>query len=86
MVLMAVCDAHYCFTLIDVGDAGRNSDGGVLSHSAFRQARENGECHFRMKAMLKEYRHLFIFFGWRCCIPFENVHATPLSWKIPTGE
>ena len=26
VVLMAVCDAHYCF--IDVGDAGRHSDGG----------------------------------------------------------
>ena len=43
VVLMAVCDAHYCFTIIDVGDAGRHSDGGVLSHSAFGQAMENGQ-------------------------------------------
>ena len=28
---------------IDVGDAGRHSDGGVLSNSAFGQAMENGE-------------------------------------------
>ena len=43
VVLMAVCDAHYCFTLVCVGDAGRHSDGGVLSNSAFGQAMENGE-------------------------------------------
>ena len=43
VVLMAVCDVHYCFTLVDVGDAGKHSDGGVLSHSAFGQAMENGE-------------------------------------------
>ena len=43
IVLMAVCDAHYCFTLIDVGDAGRHSDGGVLSNSALGQAMDSGD-------------------------------------------
>ena len=42
---MALCDANYCFTLIDIGDAGRHSDGGVLSNSAFGQAMESGELH-----------------------------------------
>ena len=41
IVLMAVCDANY-----DIGDAGRHSDGGVLSNSAFNQAMEAGELSF----------------------------------------
>ena len=50
IVLMAVCDVQYCFTLIDIGDAGRHSDSGVLTHSRFGQAMEAGKlgllaCH-----------------------------------------
>ena len=34
------------FILVDVGDAGRHSDGGVLSHSTFGHALEQNMLHF----------------------------------------
>ena len=41
IILLAVCDAHYRFALVDIGDAGHHSDGGVFSSSAFGQAIES---------------------------------------------
>ena len=42
IVLLAVCDVRYCFTLLDIGNFGRHCDGGVLANSAFGQAMEQG--------------------------------------------
>ena len=33
MVLLAICDANYCFTLFDLGQCGSNNDSGVLANS-----------------------------------------------------
>ena len=43
IVLMAVCDAKYCFTLVDVGGYGRDNDASILNESLFSQMFENGE-------------------------------------------
>ena len=41
IVLMAVCDANYCFTLIDLGQYGSNNDSGVLANSKLGEYFEN---------------------------------------------
>ena len=40
IALLAVCDAHYCFTLVHIWNYGSNNDSGVLSHSTMGQALE----------------------------------------------
>ncbi|XP_036143475.1 putative nuclease HARBI1 [Monomorium pharaonis] len=39
--LLAVCDAKYCFTLVDIGAEG--SDGGIFAHSNFGQQFDRNE-------------------------------------------
>ncbi|XP_025996798.2 putative nuclease HARBI1 [Solenopsis invicta] len=40
LVLLAVCDAEYCFTFLDIGAEGRQSDGGVFRNSNLYKALE----------------------------------------------
>ncbi|XP_030751389.1 protein ANTAGONIST OF LIKE HETEROCHROMATIN PROTEIN 1-like [Sitophilus oryzae] len=35
LILLAICDANYCFTVIDIGAKGRQSDGGVFRNNNF---------------------------------------------------
>lgn len=41
IVLMAVCDAHYVFTLVHIGDFGSNNGSGILLNSSMGKALEN---------------------------------------------
>ena len=42
IILLAVYDAQYCFTLLDIGDTGRQNDGGVMANSPFDCLQETG--------------------------------------------
>ena len=46
IVLLAVCDGQYKFLLVDIGDAGRQSDGSVYSNSDLGYAIDNGILNF----------------------------------------
>nr|XP_058956579.1 putative nuclease HARBI1 [Pocillopora verrucosa] len=41
IVLLAICDAHYIFNFIDIGDYGSNNDSGVLENSDVGKAFAN---------------------------------------------
>ena len=54
IVLLAICDINYCFTLFDLGQYGSNNDSGVLAHSQMRQMFEKNELNVPEDAKLEE--------------------------------
>ena len=48
IVLLALCDASYQFTAIDIGEADRQSDGGVFTNSNFNLGRSVVNDYFNL--------------------------------------
>jgi len=55
IVLMAVCNAKYEFTLVDIGDAGRQSDGGVYNNSTLGNVIDNNKLDFPEESPINGY-------------------------------
>ena len=45
MILLAICDAKYCFTMVDIGAYGRDNDAAILNASTFGRAFNEGNFH-----------------------------------------
>ena len=52
---MALVDAGYKFTFVDIGNYGSQSDGAVFKHSSFGQKFINGELHIPGPKALPNY-------------------------------
>uniref|UniRef100_A0A1X7V9H6 DDE Tnp4 domain-containing protein n=2 Tax=Amphimedon queenslandica TaxID=400682 RepID=A0A1X7V9H6_AMPQE len=53
MVLLAVCDAHYTFTMVDIGGYGRDNDASIFGESYIGQVfqQELIHCHNQSQSM-----------------------------------
>lgn len=65
VVLLAICDAAYKFTLADVGDNGRQSDGGVYSNSKLGYAIDHNLLNFpsadRIEGSGNDIKYPYVF-------------------------
>ena len=43
MVLMAICDSRYCFSIVDIGGYGQDNDASIFSQTGVYKAFTNNE-------------------------------------------
>uniref|UniRef100_A0A1X7UIW8 DDE Tnp4 domain-containing protein n=1 Tax=Amphimedon queenslandica TaxID=400682 RepID=A0A1X7UIW8_AMPQE len=77
IVLLAVCDYNYCFTLLDIGNYGRQSDGRVFSNSLLGQAMESNTLSIPEPVLSQICVHMPYFFVADCAFPLKTYILTP---------
>lgn len=63
IILLAICDANYCFTLVNIGSERRQSDGGIFQRSDIGIALENNQLNVPSAENVSE----------NCILPFVLV-------------
>lgn len=61
IVLLAICNATYEFTLVDIGGSGRQSDGGIYNNSKIGDAIENNTLSFPYPSPINGYDETIMF-------------------------
>ena len=61
IVLLAVCDAKYQFTLVDIGESGRKGDSGIYSASAMGTAIDANLLNFLDDSPIPGYKENLLF-------------------------
>ena len=88
MVLLAVCDAKYCFTMIDLGQYGSNNDSGVLLRSEINDRFERGTLNLPEPATLNgcKFNPLPYFMVGDEIFPLKTWLMRPFPGKSLTEE
>nr|CAH7753037.1 unnamed protein product [Callosobruchus chinensis] len=85
-VLLAVCDANFCFTYIDVGAFGKFSDSNVFVNSEFWNKLENDLLHIPKERPISGDEEMRSFpVGYSVRDQFANYFVSP-SGQVPWQE
>ena len=89
MVLLALVDASYKFIYIDIGSYGRNSDGGVFSHSNLGKALCEGQLKLPQDRPIEGAEDLgplpYVIVGDEAFPPAETFDEAFSRQRVPTG-
>ena len=88
IVLLAICDSNYCFTLFNLGQYGSNNDCGVLANSATGEMMENDRLGIPAPSKLRScnFDLLPYFFVGDEIFPLRTWLMRPLQGKLDDNK
>lgn len=88
IVLLAICDANYNFTLVDIGQYGSNNDAGVLANSLIGQKLESDDLNLPAAQSVEgcDYDPLPYFFVGDEAFPLRENMMRPYPGKLAEPE